>query len=148
MPPAARVPSVAAVEPLVERSINVSELSPTRLALVAVAAVNVALSLLALVVEGPVPSAIVFPIVIAVGIWRLLRAPGRGGLYFLVAGVVFLLIHVPFLRAAASTPCVHPVDAARSCHAPFWLVWLALGPIALIATAALSWARERRRAAA
>lgn len=94
------------------------------------------------------PSAIVFPVVLAVGIWRLLRSPERGGLYFLVAGGVFLLIHLPFLREAMSDSCVHPFDETRTCNESLWLVWLALGPIALIATSALSWSRDRQRSTA
>ena len=117
-------------------------LSRNPLLLIVVAA-NLILAVIALLVEGLTPTTVLYPILVATGGYRLLRS-GSGAVLLFGTGVVMLVVHVPFVTAALSGACVHPVDAARACHEALWLIYLAAAPAAMAVVAAVAWARQRR----
>ena len=104
---------------------------------------NLVIAVVALVVEGLTPTTVLYPILVAAGGYRLLRS-GSGAALLAGTAVVMLVVHVPFVAAALSGACVHPVDAARACHEVLWLIYLAAAPAAMAVLAALAWARQRR----
>jgi hypothetical protein len=112
--------------------------------LLAAVGLNIMLSVAALAIEGPVPSAVVYPVVLGVGLHRLLRRGRSSAVLFLAAAAVFLLVHAPFLSAAASADCVHPFDSSRSCNKAFWVAWLGVAPVALALTSGAHWLGQRR----
>lgn len=90
------------------------------------------------IVEGVTPSWVVFPIVLAVGLIRARRGGTSGIVLLGLAALVFLLVHIPFVREALSDDCVNPADSDRACHRVFWLVSLGVFPLAMVLSAALA----------
>jgi hypothetical protein len=90
------------------------------------------------IVEGVTPSWVVFPIFLAVGLIRTRRGGTSGIVLLGLAALVFLLVHIPFVREALSDDCVNPVESDKPCHRVFWLVSLGLFPLMMLLTAALA----------
>jgi len=68
------------------------------------------------VVEGVTPSWVVFPIALVVGLARAQRGGSSGIIWLGLSAFVFLLVHLPFDRAALSGHCVNPADSDKACH--------------------------------
>ena len=90
------------------------------------------------IVEGVTPSWVVFPILLAVGLIRARRGGTSGIVLLGLAALIFLLVHIPFVREALSDECVNPVDSDKACHRVFWLVSLGLFPLLMVLSAALA----------
>src|SRR4051794_21953615 len=73
------------------------------------------------IVDGVTPSWVVYPIVLAIGLWRHSR--GGGTLYFGIAATLFLLVHLPWTWVAV-TGGTNPVDAGLSVHPVAWIATL------------------------
>jgi hypothetical protein len=112
--------------------------------LVALVVLNLLGNAVSLIIEGPTPSAIVYSVLLVVGLWLLLRRE-RAGIWFLAgSALLFLVVHVPFVRAALSASCTNPVDAARPCQPALWIAWLGVIPVATVVTALLAGTKYRR----
>ena len=92
--------------------------------------------------DGVTPSWIVFPIFVAIGLWRLSR--GRGRLWLAISATVFLVVHLPWTWAAL-TGGENPANADREFSPVQWMVTLFVLPLL---TAAVGWAAWRLRPAA
>jgi hypothetical protein len=55
-----------------------------------------------------------------------------------LSALVFLLVHLPFERAALSGHCVNPADSDKACHPAWWLVSPGAFPLLIVLTAALA----------
>ena len=78
------------------------------------------------------PSWIVFPIVLVVGLARARRGGSSGIIWLGLSAFVFLLVHLPFDRAALSGHCVNPADSDKACRPGWWLVSLGAFPLLMI----------------
>ena len=92
--------------------------------------------------DGVTPSWVVFPLFVAVGLWRLLKRD-RGRVWLAVTAAVFLVVHVPWVVAAVSGD-ENPLDADAPFNPEQWLVTLLVLPLLLAVTAVLA-RRARRR---
>ena len=106
--------------------------------LVALALLGLAFAVTSWIVEGVTPSWVVFPLLLAVGLVRARRGGTSGTVLLGLAALVFLLVHIPFVREALSDECVNPVDSDRGCHRIFWLVSLGVFPLAMVVSAVLA----------
>ena len=88
------------------------------------------------IVDGVTPSWVVYPIVLAICLWRLSR--GGGTLYFGIAATVFLLIHLPWTLAAV-TGRANPADSTLPTHPVEWIVTLFTIPLVTAATGFIAW---------
>jgi hypothetical protein len=93
------------------------------------------------IVDGITPSWVVYPIALAVGLWR--RSRGGGTLYFGIAATVFLLVHLPWTWAAVSGSDTNPLDSTLPSHPVEWVVTLFAIPLL---TAAAGFAAYRAAA--
>lgn len=114
--------------------------SPEQILLVLVAA-SFACAPVSWIVDGVTPSWVVYPIVLAIGLWR--RGRGRGTLYFGIAATVFLLIHLPWSWAAV-TGGTNPADSTLPSHPVEWIVTLFAIPL-LTAAAGFTGRRAKAR---
>jgi hypothetical protein len=110
----------------------------------ALAVVNILCAPVSWFDEGVTPSWVVYPLALLIGLWRLRR--GKGIVFFGVAALVFLLVHLPFSFAWLFGG-EHPVDADREYSPLQWVLTLLVVPAVLLVAAALGWREERRRAA-
>ena len=94
--------------------------------------------------DGITPSWIVFPVFVAIGLWRLSR--GRGRLWLAITATVFVLVHLPWTWAAL-TGGDNPANAEREVSPVQWVVTLFLVPAATAVVAWLAWRRHREPAA-
>ena len=110
--------------------------------MVLLAVLGLVFAVISWIVEGVTPSWVVFPILLLGGlIW--MRSGGTAGVAVLgLAALLFLLVHLPFVREALSEDCVNPVDSDRACHSVWWLVSLGAYPLSLMVAAILGF-RER-----
>ncbi len=115
---------------------------PWKRLLLALAFLGFAFAVASWIVEGVTPSWVVFPILLAVGLVRARRGGTSGIVLLGLAALVFLLVHIPFVREALSDDCVNPVDSDKACHRVFWLVSLGLLSLLMVLTAVLAF-RER-----
>jgi hypothetical protein len=103
--------------------------------LIALALLGLVFAVTSWIVEGVTPSWIVFPILLLIGLVRA-RRPGSSGTVWLgLSGLVFLLVHLPFDKAALSAHCVNP---DRACHPAWWLVSLGAFPLLMVVSALLA----------
>lgn len=113
-----------------------------RLAVAALAAVNVLCAPVSWFDEGVTPSWVVYPVALLIGLWRLRR--GKGLVWIAVAAVVFVLVHLPWSFAFLFGG-EHPIDADLEYSPVQWFLTLLVAPAALAAVAFLAWRRERGR---
>ena len=106
-----------------------------KLLLLVLAALSLAFAVVSWIIEGITPSWIVFPILLAVGLVRARRGGSSGIVWLGVSALVFLLVHIPFDKAALSENCTNPGDAHKACHPAFWLVSLGTVPLLMVVAA-------------
>ena len=106
-------------------------------------AVNLACAPVSWIDDGVTPSWVVYPIVLLVGIWRVLK--GRGALYLAIAAGIFWLVHLPWTWAALTGADENPLDRESPSSPVQWLVTLCLVPLVTTIVAAAVW-RARRHA--
>ena len=94
------------------------------------------------IVDGITPSWVVYPIALAIGLWR--RSRGGGTLYFGIAATVFLLIHLPWSWAAVAGDSTNPLDSTLPSHPVEWIVTLFVIPLLTAAAGFAAW-RVRSR---
>jgi hypothetical protein len=91
--------------------------------------------------DGVTPSFIVYPLVLLVGLWRYRR--GGGTLFFGIAATVFLLIHLPFARAAVTDSGRNPYKDSAPYNPGEWIVTLFAVPLATAIAGFLAWREPR-----
>jgi hypothetical protein len=91
--------------------------------------------------DGVTPSWIVYPIVLLVALWRVLR--GGGALFVAIAALVFLVVHLPWSWAAITGADTNPLDRESPSSPAQWLVTLFVVPLITLAVATVAW-RSRR----
>jgi hypothetical protein len=102
--------------------------------LVALAFLGLIFAVTSWIVEGVTPSWVVFPILLLAGLFRARR--GTSGTVWLgLSAMVFLLVHLPFDKAALSDHCVDPADSDKACHPAWWLVSLGAFPLLMVVAA-------------
>ena len=70
--------------------------------MLALAALGLVFAVVSWIVEGVTPSWIVFPILLLVGLVRARRGRSSGIVWLGLSALVFLLVHLPFDKAALS----------------------------------------------
>ena len=103
--------------------------------LVALALLGLVFAVTSWIVEGVTPSWIVFPILLLVGLVRARRGGRSGTVWLGLSALVFLLVHLPFDKAALSDHCVDPADSDKACHPAWWLVSLGALPLLMVLAA-------------
>jgi hypothetical protein len=106
--------------------------------LLALAVLGLVFAVVSWIVEGVTPSWIVFPILLLGGLLRARRGGNSGTVWLGLSALVFLLVHLPFDKAALSDHCVNPADSDRACHPAWWLVSLGAFPLLMVLTALLA----------
>ena len=106
--------------------------------MLALAALGLVFAVVSWIVEGVTPSWIVFPILLLVGLVRARREGSSGIVWLGLSALAFLLVHLPFDKAALSEHCVNPADSDRACHPGWWLVSLGAFPLLMVVTALLA----------
>jgi hypothetical protein len=106
--------------------------------LIALALVGPVFAVTSWIVEGITPSWIVFPIVLLIGLVRARRGAGSGIVWLGLSALVFLLVHLPFDKAALSEHCVNPGNSDKACHHVWWLASLGAFPLLMVVTAVLA----------
>jgi hypothetical protein len=100
--------------------------------LLALAALGMVLAVTSWIVEGVTPSWIVFPILLVIGLVRARRGGSAGTVWIGVSALIFLLVHLPFDKAALSDNCVNPTGSDKTCHPIDWIASLGVYPVLLI----------------
>jgi hypothetical protein len=103
--------------------------------LVALALLGLVFAVTSWIVEGVTPSWIVFPILLLIGLVRARRGGTSGIIWLGLSALVFLLVHLPFDKAALSEHCVNPADSDRACYPAWWLVSLGAFPLLMVLVA-------------
>ena len=106
--------------------------------LIALALLGLVFAVTSWIVEGVTPSWIVFPILLLVGLVRARRGGSSGTVWLGLTALVFLLVHLPFDKAALSDHCVNPTGSDKACHPAWWLVSLGVLPLLMVLTALLT----------
>lgn len=92
--------------------------------------------------DGITPSWVVFPVFVAIGLWRLSR--GKGRLWLAITATVFVLVHLPWTWAAL-TGGDNPANAERDVNSVQWVVTLFLVPLVTAALGWLAWRSQREQ---
>ena len=107
--------------------------------LVWVVAVNLLVWLILILTEGLVPFWVVYPSLLIIGLWMMLRRTITGALFLFGSAVFFLLVHLPFTLLAGSmgNPCP---DCSRT------LLWVTLFIVPFLTAfmAWMAWQQARR----
>ena len=90
--------------------------------MIALALLGLVFAVTSWIVEGVTPSWIVFPTLLLVGLVRARRGGSSGTVWLGVSALVFLLVHLPFDKAALSDHCVNPGNSDKACHPAWWLL--------------------------
>jgi hypothetical protein len=114
--------------------------APAQLLLLLVAA-SLACMPVSWIVDGVTPSWVVYPIALAIGLWR--RHRGGGTLYFGIAATFFLLVHLPWTWAAVSGRDTNPLDSTLPSHPAEWVVTLFVFPLLTAAAGFAAWRHAR-----
>lgn len=114
---------------------------PWRRALPAVIVLSLLCAPVSWVDEGITPSWVVYPIVLLIALWRVRR--GHGALFVGIAALVFLVVHVPWTRAALTGADSNPLDRESPSSPLQWLVTLLVVPVLTSAVGWITWWRER-----
>jgi hypothetical protein len=106
--------------------------------LVGAVAANLLGGLVFTLTEGLVPSWVVYPILLIIGLWMLRKRPTRGALFLLGSAALFLLIHLPFTLLAGymSNPC-------PNCSPTLLWVTLFIVPLLTSFVAMMVWRQAR-----
>jgi hypothetical protein len=76
---------------------------------------------------------------LAPGWGRACTARGSSGTVWLaLSALVFLLVHLPFDKAALSEHCVDPANSDKACHPAWWLISLGVFPLLMVVAAVLA----------
>ena len=107
--------------------------------LVVAVAVNLLGGLVFTLTEGLVPSWVVYPLLLIIGLWLLRRGAITGTLFLLGSAALFLLIHLPFTLLAGfiDNPC-------PDCSRPLLWVTLFIVPLVTAFAAIMAWRQARR----
>lgn len=116
---------------------------PRRKLLVGAIVVSLLCAPVSWVDDGITPSWIVYPFVLLVALWRVLR--GQGALFVTIAALVFLIVHLPWTWAALTGADQNPLDRASPSSPVQWLVTLFVVPLITGAIGWLVWRSERSR---
>ena len=103
--------------------------------MIALALLGLVFAVTSWIVEGVTPSWIVFPILLLVGLVRARRGASSGTVWLGLSALVFLLVHLPFDKAALSDHCVNPGNSDKACHPAWWLVSLGAFPLLMVLAA-------------
>lgn len=87
--------------------------------------------------DGVTPSFIVYPLVLLFGVWRYWR--GGGTLFFGIAALVFLVIHLPFTWAGITDSGENPYKKSAPYNPVEWIVTLFVIPLATAIAGFLAW---------
>ena len=108
--------------------------------LVVAVAANLLGGLVFTLIEDLVPSWVVYPLLLIIGLALLRRVPTTGALFLSGSAALFLLIHLPFTLFAGfmNNPCP---DCSRT------LLWVTLFivPLLTVFAAMMAWRQARRK---
>jgi hypothetical protein len=107
--------------------------------LVVIVAANLLGGLVFTLTEGLVPSWVVYPILLIIGLWMLRRRAITGALFLLGSAALFLLIHLPFtvLIGLRGSQCA-------DCSPTLLWVTLFIVPLLTAFAAMMTWQQVRR----
>lgn len=107
--------------------------------LVVAVAANLLGGLIFIFTEGLVPSWVVYPLLLIIGLGLLRRRPTRGSLFLLGSAALFFLIHLPFtlLAGSMSNPC-------PDCSGTLLWVTLFIIPLLTAFAAIMAWRQVHR----
>jgi hypothetical protein len=100
--------------------------------LIALALLGLVFAVASWIIEGVTPSQVVFPILLVLGLIRARKGGAAGVVWLGLSALVFLLVHIPFDKAALSSNCVNPGDSDKPCHPAWWLAELGSLPLAMV----------------
>ncbi|HET7689079.1 MAG TPA: hypothetical protein VFK41_01760 [Nocardioidaceae bacterium] len=108
---------------------------------------NLAAGAWSFIVDGVTPSWVVYPVLLMITIALLRRGGTTGSGYLAGIAALFTVMHLPFIREAVSSDCVHPADANLDCHPVTWMATLGIVPAltALVAAVVFVMARRHQR---
>ncbi len=107
--------------------------------LVVTVAANLLGGLVFTLTEGLVPSWIVYPILLIIGLWMLRRRARTGALFLLGSATLFLLIHLPFTLLVQFRGSQCP-----DCSPTLLWVTLFIVPLLTAFAAMMTWQQVRR----
>jgi hypothetical protein len=91
--------------------------------------------------DGLTPSWVVYPVVLLVALWRVVR--GSGALFVAIAAFVFLVVHLPWTWAALTGAETNPLNRESPASPVQWLVTLCVVPLITLVVGTAAW-RGRR----
>ena len=107
--------------------------------LVVAVAANLLGGLVFTLTEGLVPSWVVYPILLIIGLWMLRRRAITGALFLLGSAVLFLLVHLPFTLLVGLRGSQCP-----DCSPTLLWVTLFIVPLLTAFAAMMTWQQGRR----
>ena len=116
-----------------------------RTTLLTLIAISLACAPVSWVDDGVTPSWIVYPIVLLVAAWRVVR--GQGALFLAIAAIVFWLVHLPWTWAALTGADEGPFDREAPSSPVQWLITLCVVPLVTAGIAGYIWLSRRQRGA-